>query len=1187
MEKKVHFKLHKVKKHWVTIAVTGLALGLSFAGLNHASAEEQPTPVNEATVEAIIKEGAIDVEAPASNEATAKPAENTATTASSEAATVSEAPVASSEVASTETVSEKPSSEVTSTASSEAANSEIIHSEVSATNTPTNNENLIISTSPDKTTLDTSQKDGDFTITVEAEGITKKTDKRESFVSDANGVTYYVDAKGQLVTGPKEINGFQYYFNDDGTMVKGQLRKVDDKLHFYDENDGKLVTERFITFKDNHYIPEENYSKVVYFNEPAYIEPNYYVMPGLERYYFDKNGNTLKKGRQTILGDDYYIYDDGQVAVHRLMELDHKRYYFDDKGALVKNKQFPIIEKGLWKSMPYVFYSDHDGVADYLNKKLNIVTYPFPIYYTLPSENNREYPKNQFMMDYEGRWYYFNKDGFPVTGPKTIDGFELYFHESSRPEGHQAKGEFINIDNKIYYFDKDNGRKVKDTSFELNGTHYIADKEGNITIQGDSRFHNQYVSDDKGNWYYYNSNGNKLIGEQTIDNVKVYFKDSGVQVKGHFAPNGHFYDKDSGELVTNAYVEDNGNWYYVDENGQKLIGNQIVDSYHVCFDGNGRQLKGEASYSNSGLPKHYYDLHNGQMVINSLIQIDGKTYKADNEGKLSEVPYALNYRNQIVTDEFENSYYYDYQGMMVKNQYVTIYHLENDYLNPKIRKVTYYAGYDGKFLHGPQTINGVATYFNAYGEQIKDQFADDGYYYDKDTGARVNLGVNRSVMINGKWYYVDQNGKQSKGEFIKQGGNKYYYDKINGERVIGTLFEVNDKLYISDQEGVITEKKDDIKKNGLFYDDYHNIHYMNDNGHLARNLYVPSNHNGFSDDTKPFYYFGSEGIALKEEHTINGETVFFDENGEQVKGGFAKNGKYYDKHTGNLARNTFRERTVRIAREWRANGISTTFRYYLDNSGYKVSGYQTINGEDYYFYPDGPQLKGDFAPDGRYHDKDTGALVTKRYVQIKPWHFITDLGNEPIDHNYVQVFQFDRYPSLADTSTGAITRYFGKKYSNSWYYVDENSQKVTGHKTIDNVKVYFDKDGKQAKGIVADDGYYYDKNTGELVDLGRDKFVDIDGYRYYVGSDGKCYKGEQKIGDDYYYFHDDGRLGYDELRTIWAGNDYYYHYYYPKTGKRAKNVDITFNHSIRYKVKAEVVHFDENGDGRVIKYIYE
>ena len=149
----------KLKKHWVTITMTGLALGLSFAGLNYASAEEQPTPVNEATVEAIIKEGAIDVEAPASNEATTKPVENTAATASSEVATVSETPVVTSEGASTETVSEKPSSEVTSTASSEVASPETAHSEVSTTNTPTNNENLIISTSPDKTTLDTSQKD--------------------------------------------------------------------------------------------------------------------------------------------------------------------------------------------------------------------------------------------------------------------------------------------------------------------------------------------------------------------------------------------------------------------------------------------------------------------------------------------------------------------------------------------------------------------------------------------------------------------------------------------------------------------------------------------------------------------------------------------------------------------------------------------------------------------------------------------------------------------------------------------------------------------------------------------------------------------------------------------------------------------------------------------------------------------
>ena len=78
-------------------------------------------------------------------------------------------------------------------------------------------------------------------------------------------------------------------------------------------------------------------------------------MPGLERYYFDKNGNTLEKGRQTILGNDYYIYDNGQVAVHRLMELDHKRYYFDDKGALVKINNI-LSSKRVYGSLCHMYF---------------------------------------------------------------------------------------------------------------------------------------------------------------------------------------------------------------------------------------------------------------------------------------------------------------------------------------------------------------------------------------------------------------------------------------------------------------------------------------------------------------------------------------------------------------------------------------------------------------------------------------------------------------------------------------------------------------------------------------------------------------------------------------------------------------------------------------------------------------
>ena len=202
MEKKVHFKLHKVKKHWVTIAVTGLALGLSFAGLNYASAEEQPTPVNEATVEAIIKEGAIDVDAPATSEATAKAVENTPATASSETATVSEALSANSEVASTETVSEKPSSEVTNTSSSEAASSETAHSEVSTTTS-------------ESVTAENVSSVGDIPNENTTRGTDRSafTEKRNGFVTEQEERIETVNYVGSLITlrHPYYVTYYRYY----------------------------------------------------------------------------------------------------------------------------------------------------------------------------------------------------------------------------------------------------------------------------------------------------------------------------------------------------------------------------------------------------------------------------------------------------------------------------------------------------------------------------------------------------------------------------------------------------------------------------------------------------------------------------------------------------------------------------------------------------------------------------------------------------------------------------------------------------------------------------------------------------------------------------------------------------------------------------------------------------------------
>ena len=615
MEKKVHFKLHKVKKHWVTIAVTGLTLGLSFAGISYASAEEQPTPVNEATVEAIIKEGAIDVEAPATSEAAAKPTENTPATSSSETATVSEAPVAASEIASTETVSEKPSSEVTSTASSEGASSETAHSEVGA--------------SP--------------------EVVEKTVVTGGQYTSDDQGNWYYVK-DGKALTGLQTIDYVDVYFDADGKQVKDDTRQID--------------------------------------------------------------GSTY-----------HFAKDSGQIT------------------------------------------------------------------------------RNAFASDKMGNWYYFGQDGKALTGKQIVDNFTLYFY----PNGVQAKDAFVILDGNTYYFQKDSGQLVS----------------------------NHYWSDDEGNWYYSDKDGRLLIGAQTVDFVNVYFYDDGVQVKGDFAPNGHYYDKDTGALVTNRYVEKDGKWYYVNDKGDKLIGAQTVDGVEVYFDKDGVQAKGIFANAN-----HFYDKDTGAAVRDQIVEVDGKRYYVGQDGR------KVYSGTHIVHGEEVNLIVGDgHQGFGE----FTYYADSGDYIGFDGKKVTkagfvktkdnhwYYLDGKGNKLVSVQVIDGELYYFGlptrkyyygmqSRGELIYAYYSDTIpnsshiYYLDEATGAALK---NQYHEWEGSWYYfgpnwyaltgeqtIDNvpvyfhsNGKQAKGELVTVDGKIHYYDANSGARLSNIDITIKGQTYHFDADG--------------------------------------------------------------------------------------------------------------------------------------------------------------------------------------------------------------------------------------------------------------------------------------------------------------------------------------------------------------------------------------------------
>ncbi len=69
-------------------------------------------------------------------------------------------------------------------------------------------------------------------------------------------------------------------------------------------------------------------------------------------------------------------------------------------------------------------------------------------------------------------------------------------------------------------FDKDNGRKVKDTTL-IDLKDLCADQSGVITIKSHSTQRNCYINDSEGNPYYVNDKGYSSCAH-TIDNVSLF-----------------------------------------------------------------------------------------------------------------------------------------------------------------------------------------------------------------------------------------------------------------------------------------------------------------------------------------------------------------------------------------------------------------------------------------------------------------------------------------------------------------------------------------------------------------------------------------------------------------------------------------------------------------------------------------
>ena len=247
------------------------------------------------------------------------------------------------------------------------------------------------------------------------------------------------------------------------------------------------------------------------------------------------------------------------------------------------------------------------------------------------------YTKNDFEV-IDNQTYYFDNDGYRVTGWKQVENDKYYFNAS----GIMATDQWINT----YYYVDENGKMVKNKWL---GIYYL---DSNGVWQPDRWIYN-------GRWWYRYGDGSYPVNKFDVINNNVYYFDSnGYVVTGWQVINGNwYYFNGSGAMLKSQWI---GN-YYVGKDGimakSQWIGNDYVDSNGVwtparwVFDGQWWYRYGDGSY-----PTHKFDT------------INGYTYYFNDAG------YVLTGWNQINNQW----YYFNGNGSMIKNAWVGNYYLGSD-----------------------------------------------------------------------------------------------------------------------------------------------------------------------------------------------------------------------------------------------------------------------------------------------------------------------------------------------------------------------------------------------------------------------------------------------------------------------------------------------------------------------------
>lgn len=1029
MEKKVYFKLHKVKKQWVTIAVTGLALGLSFASLGYVSAAEQTHPTSEPTVENSIQENAIDVVSSSTNEVITKPEENKSFDAPNTRENITEATSTESDLSTTEAT-------VPETSTSEINSQQAFRSEVSTV------------TSSEVVSSETSHSETNTAHEVEESPVISG----GHYTSDDQGNWYYIK-DGKALTGMQNIDNVNVYFDADGKQVKGDTRQVNGATYHFEKDSGQLTRNAFASDKNGnwYYLGQDGKAligKQVIDNIPLYFYPNgvqakdaFVVLDGnsyyfqkdsgqmvRDRFWSDDDGNwyysdkegKLVTGEQSIDGFDMYFYPDGVQAKGEIVTIGIEPYYFDkDSGHKVINTDITINGK--------TYHAEANGLLIETEQKL---------------PQRPLVSGGHFQEDSSGNWYYYTATGEKLKGWQNVDGVTLYFDK----EGRQAKnGERI-IDGSHYYFSHYSG------AVKTNYWHTWS-----IEIRRQEPFAKTYNE-------YYGSDGRRYYGWHRVGDQLYYFDYNGRVENDLTIFKGQNYLFDNhGKLVKDAFyiqslrvfVGTLNTSYRSNKFGQVLTG-----EHHINGD--------DYYFSNSGSP------------VTDIVKKGGKDYYYF-EGKLlknylgpllkrQELDYDAVYSGIVGTDK---------DGVLLTGVSTAnngkLYYFENKSDIPKMFAVTTptWKTIDGKLYHLEPSVNRTYKSGRSRTYTVREEVDIINH------GVRTKTDKIKRIIDDdfGNLYYLDENNDFYIGHLLPE--------NTDLTKIEETVIQSDNKFYAFNRTSSLSETSPLTVSKTLVYN---KKAYLIDDKGVATETKLT---NRFEhDDAWNWYYFDNEGKAVTGLHSIDNVTLYFDKEGKQAKGRLVEiDGQthYFDRDSGAMWTNrTLELNGIRYVID--QNGYVTMNKpgqfiqdkdgdwAYIKENGQLATGLQIINHQKYYFDPTGKQAKGKrLLLDGKYYffDNDTGAMFVNKFHETgdyfsKKYTYFGEDGSQIFGWATIEgkrvYFKEDGYQVRNDRHKIGDFDYFFKKDGSmlsddidgdyKYYYADKDGHLQFGWVTHNNETYY-------------------------------------------------------------------------------------------------------------------------------------